>query len=164
MAWYIIYVCGFFVLAILGWLVFLTTRYQKLYRKAEIIFKDADPGKLSAMLNKYFQNIEEVNENHQKLQRILTTTKKTAELGLHKVGFLRYNPFGDVGSDQSFSMCLLNTALDGFVISSIHSREGTRVYSKPVQGGVSSYNLSAEEKKVVDIAVGKSNKEVKSEK
>lgn len=144
----------------LGWLIFLTVKYRQLYRKATIIFDDANPQKLSSMLKQYFENIEEVNQNHEKLQRIILATRKTADLGLTRVGFLRYNPFGDVGSDQSFSMCLLNSALDGFVISSIHSREGTRVYSKPVNGGVSPYNLSAEEDKVIKMAIGKSKKDI----
>jgi hypothetical protein len=154
MTWNIIYALGFVNLVILGWLVFLTSKYKTIRKKAEVIFEDADPQKLASMLKEYFRNIEEVNENHQKLQRVLASTKKTAELGLNKVGFLRYNPFGDIGSDQSFSMCLLNTDLDGFVLSSIHSREGTRVYSKPVHKGSSPYNLSAEEDKVIKLAIG----------
>jgi hypothetical protein len=159
MTWNFLYALGFLNLAILGWLVFLTSRYRRVYKQAGIIFKDADPQKLSMMLEQYFKNIEEVNENHQKLQRVLASTKRTAELGLSRVGFLRYNPFGDVGSDQSFSMCLLNSAGDGFVLSSIHSREGTRVYSKLIKAGVSPYNLSAEEEKVVKLALGKPKSE-----
>lgn len=155
---YVIYGLVTFNVAILGWLIFLTVKQNRLVKKAEVIFSDAKPEKITAMLQKYFQNIEEVNENHEKLQRVLKKTKETAELGINKVAFLRYNPFGDVGSDQSFTLCLLNSAEDGFVISSIHSREGTRVYAKPVNKGQSSYNLSKEEQKAIDIATG--NKEV----
>lgn len=155
MAAYQLYIIFAFLLVILGWLIFLTFRYRQLIKRAGIIFDEADPKKLAEMLKSYFENIEEVNQNHEKLQRVILTTRKTADLGLTRVGFLRYNPFGDVGSDQSFSMCLLNNSLDGFVISSIHSREGTRVYSKPVHKGSSPYNLSHEEEKVIKMAVGK---------
>ena len=152
---YVIYGLVTLNVAILGWLIFLTVKQNRLVKKAEVIFSDTKPEKITEMLKKYFQNIEDVNENHAKLQRVLKKTKKTAELGINKVAFLRYNPFGDVGSDQSFTLCLLNSGEDGFVISSIHSREGTRVYAKPVTKGQSSYNLSKEEQKAIDIAVGK---------
>jgi hypothetical protein len=159
MASYLVYLIGFAFLVTLGWLVFLTAKYRQLLKRAGAIFDDSNPQKLAATLKEYFKNIEEVNENHEKLQRVIVATRKTADLGLTRVGFLRYNPFGDIGSDQSFSMCLLNNALDGFVISSIHSREGTRVYSKLVQAGSSPYNLSAEEEKVIKMAIGNAKKE-----
>lgn len=160
MTLYVIYVLLALNVAILGWLIFLTAKYKYLRKKAEIIFDDDNPQKIAEMLKRYFENIETVNNNHQKLQKILRKTKETAEQGLHKVSFIRYNPFGDVGSDQSFSLCLLNNHLDGFVISSIHSREGTRVYAKSVKAGSSSYNLSKEEEKVINMAL---KKEVLSE-
>ncbi len=148
----ILYVLGVVNVAILGWLIFLTRQYLGIKHKAAVIFEDPDAAKIVSLLNRYFKNIEEVNDNHLKLQRVLKKTKETADLGLSQVAFQRYNPFGDVGSDQSFSLCLLNNANDGFVISSIHSREGTRVYAKPVKAGVSSYNLSSEEQKVIERA------------
>ncbi len=62
----------------------------------------------------------------------------------HK-GLVRFNPFKDVGGDQSFSVALLDEGGDGVVISSLYARDGVRVYGKPVQAGASSYHLSEEE-------------------
>lgn len=148
-------ILGVAFVAIYGWLVFLTVKYRGITKKAEIIFKSEDPKKLSKMIEDYFEGIEQVNRNHKKLESVLKKTKGLAETGLSKVVLLRYNPFGDVGSNQSFSLCLLNKKNDGFVISSIHSREGTRVYSKPVKSGESTYNLSEEEEKSIKLAIKK---------
>lgn len=146
-----------FVLAIMGWLIFLTAKYRSLVKKAGIIFDDQDPKKLAKMIEEYFEGVEHVNRNYKKIESVLKKTTNLAETGLSKVVLLRYNPFGDVGSNQSFSLCLLNKSNDGLVISSIHSREGTRVYSKPVKSGESTYNLSKEEEKAITLAKDKNN-------
>jgi len=142
-------------LAIVGWLIFLTFNYRRLLKKGGIIFEGNDPAKLEEIIKKYFESIKTVDQNNQKIEKVLKKTKKLAESSINKVALLRYNPFGDVGSDQSFSLCLLNSSDDGFVLSSIHSREGTRVYSKPIKSGNSTYNLSKEEQKVINIATKK---------
>ena len=134
------------------WLVFLTLKYLEIKKKAKIIFSGAEPQKLAGMIESYFEGIDRVEKNQEKIELILEKTKTLAETGLTKFVLLRYNPFGDVGSNQSFSICLLNKKNDGFVISSIHSREGTRVYSKPVKNGESTYNLSKEEEKAIKLA------------
>lgn len=73
---------------------------------------------------------------------------------VQKVGLKRYNPYRDTGGDQSFSVALLDGRGDGLVLTSLHSRAGTRVFAKPVKsGGEDSFPLSAEEQEVVTRAL-----------
>jgi len=48
---------------------------------------------------------------------------------------VRFNPFSQTGGNQSFSLALLDGNNNGLVISSLHSREGTRIYAKMVKEG-----------------------------
>ncbi|MCK9393388.1 MAG: DUF4446 family protein [Candidatus Paceibacterota bacterium] len=66
-----------------------------------------------------------------------------------KFELIRYNPFSEVGGDQSFSLVLLNNKNDGFVFTSIYTKEGNRLYAKPISKGESKYQLSDEEKNIV---------------
>ncbi len=69
---------------------------------------------------------------------------------IQKVGLKRYNPYRDTGGDQSFSVALLNGNGDGIVLTSLHSRAGTRVFAKPIkEGKEESFALSSEEIEVV---------------
>ena len=52
-----------------------------------------------------------------------------------RVGLVRFNPFEDTGGNQSFAVALLDAVGDGFVLSSLHARQGTRVYAKTVAAG-----------------------------
>ena len=69
---------------------------------------------------------------------------------IQKVELVRYNPYQDTGGDQSFTVCLLDKENDGFLITSLHTRSGTRVFAKPVVKGKSSkYQFSKEEEEVI---------------
>lgn len=70
-----------------------------------------------------------------------------------KRALIRFNPFEETGGDQSFVIALLDSKDHGFVISSLHSRSGTRVYAKEVQGAKPvSHKFSKEEKEAVEKA------------
>ncbi len=90
------------------------------------------------------------------IQELFETSNRIGNLamrGLHKVGIVRYNPFKDLGGDQSFAIALLDGKNSGLVISSLHTREGTRVYAKPISAGDSKkYALTEEEKQAIKIA------------
>ncbi|MDQ3493536.1 MAG: DUF4446 family protein [Chloroflexota bacterium] len=64
---------------------------------------------------------------------------------LQHVGVVRFNPFDDTGSNQSFALALVDADGNGVVLSSLHSRQQTRVYLKEVIGGQSEAQLSGEE-------------------
>ena len=69
-------------------------------------------------------------------------------------GLIRFNPYADGGGDQSFALALLNEHRNGFVLSSLYHREGTRIYAKPIIGGEASmYALSNEEKEAIEKAL-----------
>jgi hypothetical protein len=71
------------------------------------------------------------------------------------VGIVRFNPFSEVGGDQSFSIALLNENDDGVVITSLYTRQENRVYGKPIKNSQSEYSLSEEEKKAIEKAIEK---------
>lgn len=83
----------------------------------------------------------------------LENLKKEGKFSVQKVGIVRYNPFSEVGSNQSFSVALLDGNNNGVVITSLFSRDGNRVYGKGIKSGRSEYSLSNEEKKAIDRAI-----------
>jgi Protein of unknown function (DUF4446) len=73
---------------------------------------------------------------------------------IQRVGLVRFNPFEDTGGNQSFALALLDANGDGVIVSSLHSRTGTRVYAKAVASGRSEAALSDEESRAVSEALG----------
>jgi hypothetical protein len=77
--------------------------------------------------------------------RRLDALERVARAEVPRVGFVRYNAFDDVGSDQSYALALLNGEGDGVVLTSIYSREETRTYGKAVTGFKPARDPSEEE-------------------
>jgi len=98
--------------------------------------------------------IKKIEERIEGISKELNLTRQMAEISLQKVGVVRFNPFKDMGGDQSFSIALLDSRNNGLVVSSLYSREGNRVYAKPVKGGQSEYQLSEDEKEAIRRAQG----------
>lgn len=97
----------------------------------------------------YLRNLE---KSFEKLSEGLENLKKESRFSIQKIGIVRFNPFSEVGSDQSFSIALLDGNNDGVVITSLYAREGNRVYGKSIKAGLSKYSLSDEEKKAIKSA------------
>lgn len=105
------------------------------------------------------QNLKEVlarfkgmEKNFEKLSEELENLKKEGRFAVQKVGIVRFNPFSGVGGDQSFSIALLDGNDNGMVITSLYTREGNRIYGKPVKSSSSEYLLSGEEKQAIEKA------------
>lgn len=90
------------------------------------------------------------------LDHVVKTCDKLEKEGLlhiQKVGLLRFNPFKDTGGDQSFILALLDANSTGVIISSLHTRSGTRWYAKNVVKGKGvDYELSSEETQALKSA------------
>jgi len=87
---------------------------------------------------------------------------KAAYFSLQHLGVVRYNPFHDTGGDQSFAIALVDGHGSGVVLSSLHARDVTRVYAKPLQKWESTYSLTGEEKQAIALAYQSSRKPPRS--
>jgi hypothetical protein len=77
------------------------------------------------------------------------------ESAIQHVGVVRYNPFEDTGSNQSFVLAMLDARGDGFVLSSLHSRQATRMFLKPVSAGKADSAVSDEEAEAIRLATAR---------
>ncbi len=103
-------------------------------------------------LKEVLANFKDLEEKIRKAQKEIEELKKEQKFSVQKVGVVRFNPFSEVGSDQSFSIALLNERNDGVVITSLYTRQENRVYGKPIKKGQSEYTLSEEERQAIEKA------------
>lgn len=94
-------------------------------------------------------NLKKAKENMEKDVTIINAKLKKSIRGLETV---RFNPFPDQGSNQSFAIGMLNEDGDGVVFSSLYSRERMSIFAKPIKNNKSEYELTAEEKEALKKA------------
>ena len=68
-------------------------------------------------------------------------------------GLVRYDAYNEMSGRQSTSIALLDTRLNGVVLSSIHHRDQARLYAKLVHEGEGELQLSPEEAEAIRQAL-----------
>jgi len=79
-------------------------------------------------------------------------TLRTAGVALSHIGLVRFDAFDDTGGAQSFALALIDDDGDGVVLTSLHSRQATRLFIKGIRRGVADLPLSAEETRAMSNA------------
>ncbi len=139
---------------ICGLVVFLLIQNRRLKRRLRVFFSGKEAKDLEQVLR---EQLHETRELDREIQELFEISNRLRELGMksvHKTAVLRFNPFKEVGGNQSFCVALLDGKNSGIVISSLHTREGTRVYAKPVAlGQADNFPFTEEEKAAIAQAI-----------
>lgn len=124
------------------WLVFLTVIVLQTSRHYNSLIKNNQGQTLTEIL-------EKILADHKLLEKI----NQDAVSHFQKSGLVRFNPFEEVGGDQSFTLALLDGENNGLVLTSLTSRTGTRWYTKIIKKGEGAETeLSKEEKQAIEQA------------
>lgn len=146
-------------IALVGvWLLVITFLIVRLSLHYQRLTGDVNKKDLVSCLN---QLISQTKTNHEDIESVRKSLEAEIEQNkshFQHLGFKRFNPFTDTGGNQSFVLSLLDENHNGIVISSLHSRESTRIYAKKIIRGKSeNQDLSKEETEVIRSAL-KNNK------
>lgn len=141
-------------IALIAVVAALWVKNRRLNEKLAVFFSGKEARNLEKVL---LEQLNETKTLDQEIQELFGISNKLRELGLkslHKTAVLRFNPFKEVGGNQSFSVALLDGKNSGIVLSSLHTREGTRVYGKPVVAGqADGFPFTEEEKAAIAQAI-----------
>ncbi len=148
---FVILVVLFFI-----WLAFLTVLFFRLNRHYQRL-ANFSSGSLDKVLEKVMAEIDTGKNQTNIIKEELKKLSKRQDLSLSRLGMVRFNPFGEVGGRQSFSLAVLDSSNSGLVLTVFHNRDATRVYAKIIKDGQSQADLSKEEK----LAIKKSNEKNK---
>lgn len=139
-------------------------RTSKMLKKYKRMMRGMDNKNLEYLLKEQENMIKEqadiVNRASIKIDELDNNIKQfTNELDscIRNATVVRYNPFDEMGGDQSFSIALLNEHGNGVVLTGLYSREASTTFAKPIINFSSKYPLSNEEKQAIDLAIKKSH-------
>jgi hypothetical protein len=142
---FFIYARSALVVLLVIWVVRLEVNMRRLLR-----------GKNGASLEDVIHEAHEAIGDLQEFQRnsieYFTQVENRLKRSVQAVEVTRFNPFkgtGD-GGNQSFCTAFVNEKGDGAIISSLYSRDRVSIFSKPLSHFASSFELTDEEKEVVE--------------
>lgn len=142
----------FIILILLN--ISLLIAYFLMRRKINLFLRGRDAKSLEESIKSLVSETSDLDIKLGKISRKQDRQETILFSAIKKIGIVRFNPFNNIGGDQSFAIAFLNSENSGIVLSSLFLREGTRIYAKPVNNLKSTYSLSKEEEEAIKKAIG----------
>jgi len=116
------------------------------------IFRSASAPDIERLLKLHSKTLEDLIKFQAEANSYMKSLDTRIKKKIGSAPTLRFNPFqGEgVGGNQSFSTVLADEVGDGAVVTSMHTKERTNVFAKPLKSWKSEYELSEEEKIVIE--------------
>lgn len=127
------------------WVIVLEYRLRKLFRGSAVT-------SLEDILRSLAREVESVQDENAAHAEALNALDDRLKKTVKTVKTVRFNPFREMGSNQSFAAAFLNDEGDGVVISTLMSRDRTHVFAKPVKQFVSEHDITPEERQALEEA------------
>ena len=142
----IVIVVGCVVVLLMILMLFIQSRrIALLSERLDYLTQGADGQSIEGVLSTHLDTVMRVGHDLDEVVARTAILEGAARLHFGRLGLVRFNPFDDTGGNQSFALALLDANADGIVLSSLHSRQATRLYIKSVVAGHCDAALSAEE-------------------
>ncbi|MBP3806659.1 MAG: DUF4446 family protein [Oribacterium sp.] len=129
-------------------------KYTRLYKQYDYFMRGKDAETLEDYFVELQRHVESLEIEDQKNKEVMRILNKNIRASFQKFGLIKYNAFGGLGGNMSFAVALLDYTNTGFVINSVHSREGCFLYIKDVDAGTTEVELGSEEKLALEQALG----------
>ncbi len=142
----LIYILAGVIIILLIWIGFLEHRLKK-------FFAGTKAQNLEEVMITLGKQVGELQEAQKKTGVHLTTIDGRLNKSIRKIETIRFNPFLDAGSNQSFAIALMNDEGNGVVLSSLYARDRMSIFAKPITNGKSEFELSIEEKEVLKKSI-----------
>ena len=133
---------------------------RKLYRSYDYFMRGKDAETLEDIIIEQIEEIRNLKSEDKANKEAIRSLNRNQRASYQKFGLVKYNAFKGMGGNLSFALALLDYTNTGFVINSVHSREGCYLYIKDVDRGQTDVALGNEEKMALEQALGYKEKNI----
>lgn len=128
-------------------------KYGRLKSSYASFMRGKDGKNLEESIFEKFDELDEIAQVSLKNRQDIKKIREDILGDFQKVGILRYDAFNEMGGNLSFALTLLDGSNSGFILNSMHSREGCYNYIKEIVKGESYIELSEEEAESLERAI-----------
>jgi len=123
-----------------------------LHYKLHMFTRGQNATSLESLMKECVDGIAKIEERNELISKHALSLDIRVSHALRNAQMIRYKAFETNGSNQSFSVALLNEKGGGVVITSLHAHDRISTFAKPIEKYTSSYDLTEEEKSVISEA------------
>ena len=150
-------IIGLIALIVLVFIILIANniKISKLSRKYKKFMKGGKDRSIGELLIDLMDEVRSSSKKSDSIKILYEEIDNRLNKCVQKVSIIRYKAFDNMGSAQSFSIALLDAGNNGVIITGIYGRNECITYAKQVDNGVPKYELSDEEKNVLQDAMKK---------
>ena len=120
--------------------------------KIVVLTRGSSGASLEDIIRACITNAETIEKQNSLITKHTGLLEEKVSHSLRNAQTIRYKAFDANGSNQSFSVALINEKGNGVVLSSLHSHDRMSTFAKPLENYESTYELTEEELAVIDDA------------
>ena len=139
---------------LLALIIYMMIRYRQLSNSYNFFMKGKRGENLEGTIFKITEEIKKLKFEDKENKDAIRVINKNLRAAYQKFGVVKYNAFKGMGGNLSIKIELLNYTNTGYILNSVHSREGCFVYVKVVDRGQTEVLLGTEEKEALEQALG----------
>ena len=150
-----ILIISLFVLVVIlfVFVISVNMKYTRLKSSYNSFMRGKDGKTLEDSIFERFEELDRLTELTLKNRQAIRKVNEEMMSNYQKVGIVKYDAFQEMGGKLSFALTLLDGNNNGYIINSMHSREGCYNYIKEIVKGESYIELSEEEAESLDRAI-----------
>lgn len=121
-----------------------------LHMKIHGLTRGESGASLEKLIRTCVESVSEMEKKNELISKHALSLDTRVSHAIRNTQTIRYKAFETNGSNQSFSISLVNEKGNGVVITSLHSNARISTFAKPIENYSSSYDLSEEEMHVLE--------------
>lgn len=130
----------------------MKSKLASLERRYNRFLRGKDVKNMEEIITKRFAEIDMLKKSTVTVAEALSGIDEMGQMSFQKMGIVKYDAFDEVGGNLSFALALLTKKNNGFILNSVHGKEGCYTYLKEIVNGESYIVLGAEEQKALKQA------------
>lgn len=118
--------------------------------KITILTRGKNATSLEDTIISCIEGVKTVEEKNELISKHALLLEERLRSSTRNASVIRYKAFESGGSNQSFSMSLLDEQGNGVLLSALHHRDRVSLYAKPTTNFTSEFELTEEEQYILE--------------
>ena len=148
----VVFVLAIMTAILLSVTIIVLTKITFLTKKYNAFMRGRDGASLERSILTKLAEVEKFQEERKSISEQLDIISKVSKNMYQKIGIIKYDALKEMNGKLSFSLCLLDNENSGFILTSMHTRDGCYTYLKEIIKGEAFVVLSSEEKRSLEEA------------
>lgn len=135
-------------------------KYSSIEKRYDLFMSGRDAESLEQFFLDIQSAVDHLMDDNKRFKEQIRELRRLSKISYQKIGIQRYDAFEEKTGKRSFAFCMLDFTNTGFIATCQNTGNGTLIFIKEVDAGVTSIKLGPEEEKALNVAMAQEEKSI----